>query len=450
MAAWSRRPQFTINLTLFQRLPLHAQVNQLVGDFTSTTLLSTDCASAQTFAEHARNLQAQLWRDLDHRYVSGVRVIRDLARSGKAVSSDHACRFTSGLAQGMPELAALERLQGPGLGELIYGLSQTPQVWLDHQVYEQEGALQFNWDAVEELFPSGLLDDMFAAYRSYLRRLAHEEAAWTEANTPRVPSTLFSQYAAVNDASADLLLGGAGEITTTLLGHPLVADAVVIKAQGMGNRLIGYAVPTPVGDDAPQDSGEAPWPTGTLISAPARNVFGQLTPELRAFLRDTELLEHLSSDVIIETLQSLGVFKTADETWSAEQIVEHCRVQPRYGGLVARWLRFLAADGLLIRDSSQRYSCARPLVPRANVGEALERGTSDDPLIGYLHACRRNLVAILRGEVSPLEILFPGGDWRIAESLYEHNPVARHLNGQAARIVQELVAGTTGEIRVLD
>ncbi len=187
LARWSRRAQFTINLTLFQRLPLHAQVNQLVGDFTSTTLLSTDCASAQTFAEHARNLQAQLWRDLDHRYVSGVRVIREMVRSGgSALRSTMPIVFTSGLAQGMPELAALERLQGPGLGELIYSLSQTPQVWLDHQVYEQEGALHFNWDSVEELFPSGLLDDMFAAYCSYLRRLAHEEAAWTEANTPRV------------------------------------------------------------------------------------------------------------------------------------------------------------------------------------------------------------------------------------------------------------------------
>ena len=59
-------------------------------------------------------------------------------------------------------------------------------------------------------------------------------------------------------------------------------------------------------------------------------------------------------------------------------------------------------------------------------------------------------MALLRGEVNPLEILFPGGDWRIAELLYEHNPLARHVNGQAARIVQKLVAGTTGEIRVLE
>ena len=158
-----------------------------------------------------------------------------------------------------------------------------------------------------------------------------------------------------------------------LLGHPLVADAVVIKAQGVGNRLIGYVVPTPVGDDAPRGSDEAPWSTDALIAARTRNVLSQATPELRAFLRDTELLEHLSSDVIIETLQSLGVFKTADETWSAEQIVEHCRVQPRYGGLVARWLRFLAADGLLIRGfpsatPAQGRSCRGPTSVKPSSG----------------------------------------------------------------------------------
>ncbi len=33
--AWSKMPRFTLNLTLFNRLPLHPQVNALVGDFTS-------------------------------------------------------------------------------------------------------------------------------------------------------------------------------------------------------------------------------------------------------------------------------------------------------------------------------------------------------------------------------------------------------------------------------
>ena len=45
------------------------------------------------------------------------------------------------------------------------------------------------------------------------------------------PSTLFSQYAAgKRTRPAD----GAGEITTALLEHPLVADAVVIKARAWG------------------------------------------------------------------------------------------------------------------------------------------------------------------------------------------------------------------------
>ncbi len=175
-----------------------------------------------------------------------------------------------------------------------------------------------------------------------------------------------------------------------------------------------------------------------------------MTPELQAFLRDVEWLEHQGTDAIIETLQSLGVFRTADESWSAEQIVEHCQLQPRFGGLIARWLRFLAADGVLISGSSQRYSCARPLVRRPKVGTPVERGTADNPLIGYFDTCRRNLVPLLRGEANPLDFLFPGGDWRIAKSIYEHNPLAHRVNGQAASIVQELVAQTTGPIRVLE
>ncbi len=42
LGAWSKSPRFTINLTLFNRLPLHPQVNDIIGDFTSLTLLTVD------------------------------------------------------------------------------------------------------------------------------------------------------------------------------------------------------------------------------------------------------------------------------------------------------------------------------------------------------------------------------------------------------------------------
>src|SRR5262249_62432033 len=51
LTVWSKSPRFTINLTLFNRLPLHAEVNELVGDFTSLNLLAVDNSRPGRFGE---------------------------------------------------------------------------------------------------------------------------------------------------------------------------------------------------------------------------------------------------------------------------------------------------------------------------------------------------------------------------------------------------------------
>ncbi|MFL5887101.1 MAG: condensation domain-containing protein, partial [Thermoleophilaceae bacterium] len=70
---------FTLNLTSYSRLPVHEDVGRVIGDFTSLTLLEVD-GEGERFADRARRLQAQLWRDLEHRRVNGVEVLRELAR----------------------------------------------------------------------------------------------------------------------------------------------------------------------------------------------------------------------------------------------------------------------------------------------------------------------------------------------------------------------------------
>ena len=52
------------------------------------------------------------------------------------------------------------------LGQIVtsYGKREIPQVLLDHQVYEDRGALSYKWDAVEAMFPPGVVDEMVAAY----------------------------------------------------------------------------------------------------------------------------------------------------------------------------------------------------------------------------------------------------------------------------------------------
>jgi amino acid adenylation domain-containing protein len=178
LGVWSKSPRFTINLTLFNRLPLHPQVNDIIGDFTSVTPLEVDSADQPTFQARARHLQRQLWADMDHRHFGGVRVLREQARRhGGGQGASMPVVFTSLLPD---ETDSKNRPSMAWMGSVAYELTQTPQVWLDHMVSEESGELVTTWDAVEDLFPAGLLDDMFAAYTRLLRRLVDEEESWQQ------------------------------------------------------------------------------------------------------------------------------------------------------------------------------------------------------------------------------------------------------------------------------
>jgi non-ribosomal peptide synthetase component F len=98
LAAWSGSRRFSLNLTVFNRLPLHPAVPRLVGDFTGTTLLAFDLNPTEPFSARAARLQAQLWADLEHRYYSGVQVMRDLAKDAGARHALYPVVFTSHLA----------------------------------------------------------------------------------------------------------------------------------------------------------------------------------------------------------------------------------------------------------------------------------------------------------------------------------------------------------------
>jgi surfactin family lipopeptide synthetase A len=204
LGVWSKRPRFSLNLTLFNRLPLHQQVNEIVGDFTSVTLLEVERDAKPSFEERCRRMQEQLWDDLNHRYFSGVQVMREMARvqSGMPATSMPVV-FTSilDLPTSQDQVPSLLKR-----AEFVYGITQTPQVWLDNQVYEDGETLVCNWDAVEALFPSGLLDDMFAAYERMLRGLAADEIAWTakfsEVVKNSIPATQAQRCNEINNTDA--------------------------------------------------------------------------------------------------------------------------------------------------------------------------------------------------------------------------------------------------------
>ncbi|WP_153018631.1 AMP-binding protein, partial [Marichromatium gracile] len=175
LARWSAAPRLSLNLPLFDRHDDLPGAAEAVADFTSLLLLEVDCATPRDFAARAATVQRQFHADMAHAGYCGVRVQRDLAHlrggDGFAAPVVFACNL------GAPLLDDDTRAT---LGAFDYMISQTPQVWLDHQVYEQDGALLLAWDAVEALFPEGMIDAMFAAYTELLTRLARSERAWSE------------------------------------------------------------------------------------------------------------------------------------------------------------------------------------------------------------------------------------------------------------------------------
>ena len=185
LALWSESPRFTVNVPRMNRIPLHPQANEILGEFASFSLLEIDHAGDAPFTDRAKAVQRQLWSDLMHQQVTGVAVLRELIRArGGFQGALMPVVLTSTLG-----FSAGERpLLGAQLPR-VFAISQTPQVYLDVQVEENEGALVYNWDSVDAVFPEGLLDAACAAFGAALERLAVDADLWSATDLRLVPES---------------------------------------------------------------------------------------------------------------------------------------------------------------------------------------------------------------------------------------------------------------------
>lgn len=205
LRGWSAEDRFTINLPLSNRIPVHADIDRVIGDFTTTLLLAVGTVDG-TFAERASALQRQLWSDLEHLHFGGVRVMREIAtRRGVASGAAFPIVVTSLLGQP-------PRHFHTALGDAVYTSTQTPQVTLDFQVAEVAGELRFSWDAVDEAFPEGMIADMFGAYVDLIERFVDDPGGWSRHRFDLVPDYQLDSRQAANDTAGpipDVLLHAA-------------------------------------------------------------------------------------------------------------------------------------------------------------------------------------------------------------------------------------------------
>ncbi|MGN9841249.1 amino acid adenylation domain-containing protein [Nonomuraea sp. H19] len=198
LGRWSTRPDLTLNVTLFDRKEVHPDVNNVLGDFTSLTPVAYQPEPGETWSARVRRVQEQMGAALDHREVSTVWVLRELARLTGEPEVSMPVVFTSAL--GVPGGTAAPA--GGPFSEQVFGVSQTPQVWLDHQVVEAGGGVAVNWDVVEELFHDGVVAAMFGAYLRLLEWLG--EGEWARPVPDLLPARQREVRAAANATAGPL------------------------------------------------------------------------------------------------------------------------------------------------------------------------------------------------------------------------------------------------------
>ncbi|MET7640824.1 amino acid adenylation domain-containing protein [Streptomyces sp. NPDC005438] len=245
LSRWSLDPSFSLAVTLLDRRPWHSQVDAVVGDFTSVTILEVTDPATRSVAEHAVAVSRQLLADLDHRSFSGVEVLRELGRRQGGSAALVPVVFTSGMGS---------RQGGVG-GRELYGISQTPQVILDCQVSEDEGGLRVDWDVRSGIFPPGVVEDLFATFTALVDTLATRPERWEEPAEVELPEWQLRERAEANGTDGEVPEGRLGEAFWERARHRPDAPAVrtgagvttyrelADQAAAVARRLTDGAVP---------------------------------------------------------------------------------------------------------------------------------------------------------------------------------------------------------------
>ncbi len=171
VAIWSKSSHFTLGLNNAGEVAIEQANRPAQTNLTVTTLLEVDNSSRQDFASRVRQQQAQLRKDLEHRFFSGVQVMREIARlQGIESPAVMPVVFSSWLNREQGSDATRDGSD--------FESREATQVYLDVRTRQDETGLEITWDVVEELFPPGLMGDMLSAYQHLLSDLATDDAAW--------------------------------------------------------------------------------------------------------------------------------------------------------------------------------------------------------------------------------------------------------------------------------
>ncbi|UEP37268.1 amino acid adenylation domain-containing protein [Burkholderia ambifaria] len=169
LARWSGRHAFLLNVPLFDRHDDAPDLGHVIADFTTLLLVECDVRAEASAADAVRAFQQRLHGAIAQAAYPALDVLRDARRQGMPRAAPVVFSCNLGDAPFVPD--AFARV----FGDLHDMISQTPQVWLDHQLYRVPDGALLAWDSVDGLFPDGMIDAMFGAYVAFVQALCDRD-----------------------------------------------------------------------------------------------------------------------------------------------------------------------------------------------------------------------------------------------------------------------------------
>ncbi|WP_342310532.1 beta-ketoacyl synthase N-terminal-like domain-containing protein [Burkholderia pyrrocinia] len=435
---WSRHADFTLNLTFFNRRPDHPQVASLIGDFTSVLLIDFALDRTHALRDTIKRTQERLWQRLAHSQVNGVELIRELSR-GRAHDPRQPLMpvvFTSMLGMSLDGLG-IEQAMTSLFGEPAHVFTQTPQVWLDHQVMEVDGDLVFSWYCMDDVLAPGIAQAMFDEYARLLHDIAAEPALMTQSgfamlrdDGARGDASRWPWPSGTSDAAVDLR-----DVEAALRATVRVGDALAMPAAD--GRSLDIAVSA--ADTNPAPASAAPLRLATPLPMPDASALDEIDTTWR-------WLEARALRGIAHTLCRHGLFAQAGQRHDIDDVQSRLRALPTYRRLVRQWLLALAEHGWLRRDGDA-FVALRALDTVPEPDDTLPAARWSHTLATYLDACIARHDALFDGTQAPLALLFD--DASVTGALYSDNPAIDCLNRSAAQVAQAL-AGREAGLSVLE
>ncbi|WIG71103.1 amino acid adenylation domain-containing protein (plasmid) [Photobacterium damselae] len=168
VSLYCENQDFTITVTSSDRtLSENIKYQHAVGDFTNVILCPIRESQAASIEEKAKAIHNELSHGIEQSNVNGLDLVRLLRQIHNDPHLNFPIVFTSFLGIFNKDI----QFENSGF-KLVHQQSQTPQLTLDHQVYEVSGRLVINWDFDENVYSKPQMQGMLNSFLGVLNELA--------------------------------------------------------------------------------------------------------------------------------------------------------------------------------------------------------------------------------------------------------------------------------------